>query len=777
MNSKISLKKLTDASKREGFSINDKINLYRLEQKKLHENNEKKKQNAILNIENKNSNIISNLHSINNHICNDIDSMNYVYEKNIIDIELFENNIEKINLKIENYKKESKKDIDEIIKQSVLYISSENDNYNKNINKIKFEFDKKSYNKTELFKKKLLTAIEDKKLSNELQKKQLQMEVKEKIAIKKKELEDKIAIMKKELQDKIETLHLDFDNIDQQLSDSLNNDINSYDNQILEYKKIIEDEKFKKLQKINIIKETNLYKNKIDETDKIKKINDNLIFQLDIIDNNKISYLSDIDKLKKINSDIEIKKKLALDKKKHNNDIINEMTRKNTINILIRNSYRPNYFLKCIDSILNQNIDKEKIKIYICYDDIRCLEYLNNYSKYENITLFSVDYIDCNQPFFYNLYCNELLDKVENGWIIFMDDDNEFTSSNSLQIIYNNIIQANSNNILIWKIKINENIIIFPNNIDLLKKGDIDTNGICFNVVNKNKSRWVSQQGSDYIFYNKLIKTSYKNSDCIYISEVLTQTINENNGLKGLSENPDFTELINKHFIKQIYISDSLSHLKKRILFQNNLCEYNKNNNNVPSCFFGLYTDDDYKNISNHNGIKYIIFGGSDIDNLALLKKILKLDDIILISISDNITSRLKKYKIDSIQILFNIVDYQLFKPITEYGDKIFIYNGVKKKHDNGDIYGKKYYDKVVENLPDYDFIFSEELNLEYEMMPHIYKQCFIGLRLTHGDGNANMVQEMEAMNIPVIHNHSEYGIKWKTLDDIVSIIKSRIKN
>jgi hypothetical protein len=45
-------------------------------------------------------------------------------------------------------------------------------------------------------------------------------------------------------------------------------------------------------------------------------------------------------------------------------------------------------------------------------------------------------------------------------------------------------------------------------------------------------------------------------------------------------------------------------------------------------------------------------------------------------------------------------------------------------------------------------------------------------LRLTDHDGNANSVQECEAMKIPVIHNQSEYGIKWKTVDDIVQLIQ-----
>ena len=61
--------------------------------------------------------------------------------------------------------------------------------------------------------------------------------------------------------------------------------------------------------------------------------------------------------------------------------------------------------------------------------------------------------------------------------------------------------------------------------------------------------------------------------------------------------------------------------------------------------------------------------------------------------------------------------------------------------------------------------------------MFNVYSKCFIGLRLTPRDGNANMVQEMEAMKIPVIHNHSEYGIKWKTIDDVIEIIQQKFIN
>ena len=63
--------------------------------------------------------------------------------------------------------------------------------------------------------------------------------------------------------------------------------------------------------------------------------------------------------------------------------------------------------------------------------------------------------------------------------------------------------------------------------------------------------------------------------------------------------------------------------------------------------------------------------------------------------------------------------------------------------------------------------------NCTYENMPGIYKQCFIALRLTEYDGNANTVQECQAMNIPIVHNQSNYGLKWSCCSDIIHHIKN----
>ena len=427
------------------------------------------------------------------------------------------------------------------------------------------------------------------------------------------------------------------------------------------------------------------------------------------------------------------------------------------INILIRNTYRPSAFSKCIESILIQTYTN--YKIIMCYDDDRCLEYLTPYMTHSKIEIFKVNR-ESEERYFYNLYCNYLLDKVNTGWIIFLDDDKKFTRADTLDIIYQNI--KTEEDIILWKVKLGQ-YIIFPNIHDI-KFGEIDSTSFCFHSKFKDKSRWIAKQGSDFHYITNILNnTSLKRQ---FIPMILTQSVLENSfGQKGIKEEYKFKEFIDQFNIKQIYISNSLVHLKTRLLQRYKLQNYH--NTREPSIFFGIYTNDDLNSIKHHNHSAYLMPGGSEVSNSQYFK------EYQFLAISKDIKTRLIQFNIFPTFIQLNLVDRSLFKPVQNLGTKIFIYDGIRKKSDNAYIYGKPFYDKVIEKLPQYEYIFSSDLNAPYEKMPEIYAQCFIGLRLTPHDGNANMVQEMEAMNIPVVHNQSEYGLKWENVEDVVGHITS----
>ena len=457
---------------------------------------------------------------------------------------------------------------------------------------------------------------------------------------------------------------------------------------------------------------------------------------------------------------------------------IQKINNKNELlNILIRNTYRPTFFKKCIESILSQTY--VNYKIIMCYDDDNCLEYLNDYINHEKIEIFKATEVDKSQTGFYNLYCNELLTKVKDGWIMFLDDDDMLTNDNSLAIIIDNI--TNIDDFLIWKVQLGK-IIVYPPNINDIKIRDITTCGICFHSKNKHLSHWESKLGSDWIYFSKLLETIYKKDKRIFIDNILTKTIHNSIGQLGIKDNTLLEELINKFSITQLYVSESLIHLKPRFLNKYKLIEYN--NTNDATIFFGLYRPEDFATLLNHNiKNRFIIFGGSDVPNVNKIinNKIINNNNIRYISISKNIQTRLKSIDIYSILVQFDLVDKTLFKPILaeekNKSTKIFVYNGIYKKPDNDKIYNQSMINQVVKQFPDQEFIYSSELNAPYEKMPEIYAKCFIGLRLTQADGNANMVQEMEAMEIPVVYNHSNYGLKWRNVDDVVQHIENENHN
>lgn len=226
---------------------------------------------------------------------------------------------------------------------------------------------------------------------------------------------------------------------------------------------------------------------------------------------------------------------------------------------------------------------------------------------------------------------------------------------------------------------------------------------------------------------------------------------------------------------KQSYFSSGVSMFKPRIFQKYNLIEYN---DPKKAClFFGMYNDEDLTTIKNHKGLRILIWCGDDansenIHSNQTINEIQNISNIIHISKSKSTYLSLKMKDISSILVDYNVINTSLFYPMpkSDLGNKIFIFNGQHKGREH--MYGDKYYLEVIKRLPQYAYILSHDLNVDWAEMPNIYKQCFIMLRLTKNDGNANSVQECEAMKIPVIHNQSDYGLKWETVDDIINHIQ-----
>lgn len=258
---------------------------------------------------------------------------------------------------------------------------------------------------------------------------------------------------------------------------------------------------------------------------------------------------------------------------------------------------------------------------------------------------------------------------------------------------------------------------------------------------------------------------------------------NENRRTHNIIKDESLDKIEFSIFLKmtsQLYVSKGLHMFEERFKKKYNLkC---LENTYEPSMFFGIYTDEDIERVKNHKGLRIIIWGGEDANpnnshSLVTLKEIKCMHNIIHLSISKCMYNRLKKMNINSIYVNFNITDHSLFYPIpkNERGNKILIFNGQQPGREH--IYGEKIYKLLVEKLPYYEYIYTNTLNKKYEEMPAVYKQCFIVLRLTEYDGNSNTSQECESMKIPIVHNQSDYGLKWNSIEDIINHIEECYKH
>lgn len=105
------------------------------------------------------------------------------------------------------------------------------------------------------------------------------------------------------------------------------------------------------------------------------------------------------------------------------------------INILIRTSNRPRMFARCIESVLNQHY--KNVRIIIAYDTFKAVEYITPYqNRGANVELLKVT-PDKNHPYHWNLYCNELKDRVKDGWFFFLDDDDMLAGPHVLDNLAN----------------------------------------------------------------------------------------------------------------------------------------------------------------------------------------------------------------------------------------------------------------------------------------------------------------------------------------------------
>ena len=194
----------------------------------------------------------------------------------------------------------------------------------------------------------------------------------------------------------------------------------------------------------------------------------------------------------------------------------------NKINILTRTSNRPIGFDKCAKSVSNQTYDY--INHIVCYDNDDDLSYLNNHDgelvKIDRLEVIRKDTLpNPNNANFWpsphNLYCNELLDSVKDGWIMFLDDDDMLMNDTVIEEIVSNIVDEDT--ILIWQMRYPTGNML-PDSQSFRNKqirlGGIGSPCFLFHSKWKDMARWDGYKCGDFRFL-KVIYDKIPNSKWI----------------------------------------------------------------------------------------------------------------------------------------------------------------------------------------------------------------------------------------------------------------------
>jgi hypothetical protein len=245
--------------------------------------------------------------------------------------------------------------------------------------------------------------------------------------------------------------------------------------------------------------------------------------------------------------------------------------------------------------------------------------------------------------------------------------------------------------------------------------------------------------------------------------------------------------------IKQIRVSNTLSFFKEGIMKKYNLVEYI--DNNKPTFFFGVYTDTDLKALVNHTGMKIIIWAGTDINYsindkvVPYIKQIKRMKNVHHISNSKFIRDDLLHFKIKHHVLPICGINPGNFKTIPK-GKNVYIYTSATRPS----IYGCYKYEKIIKMLPQFNFILAtnrknyDAAKKANKLDPRIvcysdkkiiqlYRQCFIGLRLTDHDGISYTVLELGLCGIKCVHNGSQpNSLKYANINDIIKHILNESK-
>lgn len=196
---------------------------------------------------------------------------------------------------------------------------------------------------------------------------------------------------------------------------------------------------------------------------------------------------------------------------------LNERNTEPVLNILTRTFRRPLSFERCRKSILAQTYKKIN-HIVGCQEECYYFPAAHRVEKKDTGRL----------P--HNLYLNEFGQKVKTGWVMYLDDDDEFKRNDAAQIIIDNC--KDEDTLLIWKVSIGDVVVPEPDYWEKIVPAHISGIGFAFHSKHLPLAQWQPVRRGDY---DVIVRLSQK-LKVKWLDEVLTGTQNSTNSRGKIPE-------------------------------------------------------------------------------------------------------------------------------------------------------------------------------------------------------------------------------------------------
>jgi glycosyltransferase involved in cell wall biosynthesis len=192
------------------------------------------------------------------------------------------------------------------------------------------------------------------------------------------------------------------------------------------------------------------------------------------------------------------------------------------LNILTRTANRPAFFGKCVESIKKQSIYNEDRIVHIIGvedDEEATKEYAQKDIEFDKTKLVTYKNLWRYGDRHYNIYMNELHNHVEEGWVMYLDDDDWFVDNDAAKKILAKAGEVGEGTMVLWRVGSGDES--YPKTsfgITPVFK-DLCSCGVAFHSSHAHECKWEPKMGGDFSGIKKLIDSGMK---VVWLDETLT---------------------------------------------------------------------------------------------------------------------------------------------------------------------------------------------------------------------------------------------------------------